>query len=433
MNLPGNNDTIGKLLIWFEHWLTGSILIVDNLFQLGVILMSFAIAFWIGRPLAAKHRQWRISKGTPLISGTLPNALNALILHLTLFLLLCIYFVTAKNFGWPDSIIRIVISLLSAWIIIRLTATLIRADFWRITVAILAWSVAALNILGLLKPALMLLDSTAFQIGNLNISLLTLVKGFVYLVIFLWLANLVSNFIQQQLRKSSSLTPSAAVLTSKLIHITLVTAAFLMAISTVGIDLTLFAVFGGALGVGLGFGLQKVVSNFISGIILLLDKSIKPGDVISIGDTYGWVKSLNARYVSLDTRDGIEHLIPNEELITTRVENWSYSNNRIRLKIPVGVHYQSDVKKSIELCLEAADDTDRILETPKPVCLLTGFGDSSVDLEIRLWINDPQNGISNVKSEVLLKVWDKFHQHGIEIPYPQRDLHIKSPIDIKQG
>ena len=169
---------------------------------------------------------------------------------------------------------------------------------------------------------------------------------------------------------------------------------------------------------------------FISGIILLLDKSIKPGDVIAIGDTYGWVKSLNARYVSLETRDGVEHLIPNEELIITRVENWSFSNSRIRLRIPVGVHYNSDVRKAVKLCVEAASQPERILDEPKVVCHLKGFGDSSVDLEIRAWIGDPQNGRSSVINEILLGVWDKFHEHGIEIPYPQRDIHFKNSLDI---
>ena len=246
-------------------------------------------------------------------------------------------------------------------------------------------------------------------------------------------ALLISRLIENSLKSSISLSPSMVVLSGKLVRITLVTAAFLVAISTVGIDLSIFTFFGGALGVGLGFGLQKVVSNFISGIILLMDKSIKPGDVISIGNTYGWVNSLNARYVSLDTRDGIEHLIPNEELIITRVENWSHSHNRVRLKIPIGIHYDSDVKKAMGLCEEAAQEIERILKHPAPVCLVSGFGDNSVDLEVRMWISDPHNGLSNIKSQILLKVWDKFHEHDIEIPYPQRDLHIKNPIEIKRG
>ncbi|MEJ2761554.1 MAG: mechanosensitive ion channel [Gammaproteobacteria bacterium] len=232
--------------------------------------------------------------------------------------------------------------------------------------------------------------------------------------------------------RSETLTPSIGVLISKLVRISLIIGGFLLAISSVGINLTVFTVFGGALGVGLGFGLQKVVSNFISGIILLLDKSIKPGDVISIGDTYGWVNSLNARYVSLDTIDGKEHLIPNEELIIQRVENWSYSNKRLRLRVPVGVHYKSDVRKAMQLCVDAANESVRVLEHPKPVCMLRGFGDSSVDLEIAFWINDPEKGLNNVESDVLLRIWDKFHENDVEIPYPQRDVYLKTPIDIKR-
>jgi small-conductance mechanosensitive channel len=164
----------------------------------------------------------------------------------------------------------------------------------------------------------------------------------------------------------------------------------------------------------------------VSGVILLLDKSIKPGDTIGIAGTYGWIQSLGARYVSVVTRDGIEHLIPNEELIISRVENWSFTNDRVRLKIPVGISYRSNVRKAIELCIEAAQTTERVLRKPAPICLVKGFGDNSVNLEIRFWITDPQQGVSNVESEILLGVWDRFHEHNIQIPFPQRDLHIKS-------
>ena len=369
-------------------------------------------------------------RGRILVPGTLRNAVNVLILPVIWLVFLAVGMLIAENAGWPRAILLIAVSLLAAWVVIRFTATLFRNPFLTKAVALGAWTIAALNIVGLLNPILRVLDQIAFHVGNINLSVLTLVKGLVYLAVFLWIANIVSRFVEDRLHGSSSLTPSVAVLTGKIFRIVLITAAFLIAISTVGIDLTIFAVFGGALGVGLGFGLQKVVSNFISGIILLLDKSIKPGDVISIGTTYGWVKSLNARYVSLDTRDGVEHLIPNEDLIVQRVENWSYSHNRIRLKVPVGIHYKSNVRKVIELCLEAADEVERVLKDPEPTCPLKGFGDNSVDLEIRFWIQDPQLGISNVKSEILLKVWDKFHEHDIEIPYPQRDIHIKTPLSF---
>ena len=181
-----------------------------------------------------------------------------------------------------------------------------------------------------------------------------------------------------------------------------------------------------ALGVGLGFGLQKIFSNLVSGIILLMDKSIKPGDVISLGQTFGWINHLGLRYTSVITRDGIEHLIPNEELIIQRVENWSFSNKLIRLRAPVGISYDSDVRKAMALCLEAAMATSRVQKDPEPKVQLIGFGDSAVNLEIRIWVDDPEEGRANIISEVLLNVWDLFKEHGIGIPYPQRDLHIRS-------
>jgi small-conductance mechanosensitive channel len=161
-------------------------------------------------------------------------------------------------------------------------------------------------------------------------------------------------------------------------------------------------------------------------LILLLDRSIKPGDVIAIGDTFGWIQSLGARYTAVRTRDGTEFLIPNEDLITNQVENWSHSDVQLRLKIPVGISYNNDPRQAIALCNAAAAKCKRVLETPGPNTLLRGFGDNSIDLEIRFWINDPQSGRGNIISEVLLNVWDAFKDNNIEIPFPQRDLHLRS-------
>ena len=206
----------------------------------------------------------------------------------------------------------------------------------------------------------------------------------------------------------------------------LYTLAVLAVLNSLGIDLTALAVFSGAVGLGIGFGLQKVFSNLISGFILLLDKSVKPGDIIALGDTYGAINRLSARYVSVITGDGTEHLIPNEELISQRVENWSFSSENVRIHIPVGVSYNTDPRRAMALCVEAAEDTPRILSEPKPTCLMSGYGESSVDLELLAWISDPVNGILNVKSALYLSIWDKFKAHNIEIPFPQRDLHIRA-------
>jgi small-conductance mechanosensitive channel len=211
-----------------------------------------------------------------------------------------------------------------------------------------------------------------------------------------------------------------------------VSAPLVLALGSIGIDLTAFAVFSGAVGVGVGFGLQKVVSNLVSGVILLLDRSIKPGDVIELDGTYGSVIALNARYASVQTRDGKEYLIPNEDLITQRVTNWSFSNDLIRLHVKVGISYRSDPHAAIGLALEAARDVPRVLPKPPPNCLLVGFGDSTIDLELRFWISDPVNGIANVRGAVMLNMWDLYQQHGIELPYPQRELTLRNPEALGQ-
>jgi small-conductance mechanosensitive channel len=320
---------------------------------------------------------------------------------------------------------------LTAWIIIRLAARLIRQTVWSNLVFFLVWGIVALNLLGLLDPLMTSLDSLAFNLGQLRISALTVIKGMAALAVFLWAASLASRFLSERIRHIEDLTPTLKVLLSKLLSFVLATIAVVAALGIAGVNLTAFAVLGGALGIGIGLGLQNAAANIMGGVMLLLDKSIKPGDVIAVGETFGWVTSMGGRYVSIRTRDGIEHLIPNEVFITRGIENWSFSDRVVRLKLPIGISYKSDLHRAIALCLEAAAETPRVVKEPASVCLLKGFGDSAVELELRIWIRDPEGGVSNVKSEVLLGVWDKFHAHGIEIPFPQRDLHIKPPAEFK--
>jgi small-conductance mechanosensitive channel len=357
-------------------------------------------------------------------------ALAPLALPIAWLVLLWLSVLIALQVELAHPIITIVVNLLTAWVVIRLSTSLVRDPVWSRFLTLVVWTIAALNILGLLDPTLAMLDNAAVTLGGLRISALTVVKAMLSLAVLLWLATVASRLLERRITSLPNLTPSLQVLIVKLLKISLVVIAVVVALRTVGIDLTAFAVFTGALGVGIGFGLQKAVSNFISGLSILIDKSIKPGDVISLGDTYGWVSSLGARYVSVVTRDATEYLIPNDELINQRVINWSYSNAEVRLKLPVAISYSADVRQAIELCQGAASETPRVLNEPKPLCLLKGFGDSGVNLELRIWINDPKSGVSNVKSDVFLRIWDKFHAQGIEIPFPQRDLHLKAPPEI---
>ncbi len=404
----------------------------DNIFVLGasVQLLVIAVAFLVAR-LSAPSLQQFLEKRTEiaLFERYLRPAANALApMSLALIWLVLQWFsvVAAEQADWSNHVIRIGVSLLTAWVVIRFASSVIRNASLSRAIAAVAWSIAALNITGLLDPATEVLDSMALVVGTVRISVLGVAKALIALGILLWLAGLISRLVERQLATMPGVTPAAAVLLGKLFRIVVFAVAVFVGLDSVGIDLTAFAVFSGAVGLGIGFGLQRVFSNLISGLILLMDRSVKPGDVIAVGESYGSINSLGARCVSVITRDGTEHLIPNEELISSRVENWSYTHRLVRLKLPFGIAYDSDLRRAIELAVEAAGAEGRVLAEPKPVCQLKGFGDNAVDMELRVWISDPQNGTGNITSAILLGVWDRFHKHGIDFPYPQRDIHIKS-------
>ena len=275
-----------------------------------------------------------------------------------------------------------------------------------------------------------MLDAAAIPVGaDSEISLYDVIRSTIALAVLLSVALYLASLIEARIRTSQTLSPTVQVLFTKSLKMVLVSLAVLVAINSVGVDLTGLAVLGGLLGVGIGFGLQKIVSNLISGVILLIDKSIKPGDIIAVSGTYGWVTALGGRYVSVVTRDGVEHLIPNETLISEPVENWTHTQ---RQDAPQGrsfVHHDSDLKQVIALCEDAATATARVLPEPAPKCLFIEFGESSLKLQLRFWIGDAQNGVQNVKSDVLLEIWQRFKQHGVRVPYPQRDLHVRSSVE----
>jgi small-conductance mechanosensitive channel len=320
----------------------------------------------------------------------------------------------------------IVANLLTAWIVINLISELIKNKLISHIFSILIWIIAALHVVGLYDIVVNILNNISFKSGNINISLLMVIKGILTLFIFFWIATKLTHFSEKKIKDVSTLTPSIKVLLTKIFKFVIYTGVILITMSSLGIDLTALAVVGGAVGVGVGFGLQKVVSNFISGIIILLDKSVKPGDVIEIDNVYGEIKSIGLRYISVLTLDGKEYIIPNEDLITKKVINWSYSNNLVRTNVSIGVSYNSDINKAMELLEKAIQDIDRILNRPKPKVFLNEFADSSVNLEIKFWIKDPENGINNIKSEVNKNIWNLFKDNNIEIPFPQQDIHFKS-------
>ncbi|WP_370342478.1 mechanosensitive ion channel family protein, partial [Pararhodobacter marinus] len=264
----------------------------------------------------------------------------------------------------------------------------------------------------------------AVTFGDFRLSALAVIKALALTAALFMAARTLTIASSRRIRTVRDISPSVQELLVKLLRIGLYGAAFFIGLKAVGFDLTGLAVLSGAIGVGLGFGLQKVVSNLVSGVIILLDKSVKPGDVISLGDTFGWIEELGARYVSVVTRDGKEYLIPNEDLITGQVVNWSHTNNFVRLDIFFGTAYGDDPHLVRKVAVEAAKSVDRVLSHRPPVCHITGFGDSSVDYILRFWITDPTGGLTNIRGNVYLALWDAFKAHGISIPFPQREVRV---------
>jgi small-conductance mechanosensitive channel len=246
-----------------------------------------------------------------------------------------------------------------------------------------------------------------------------------------------SKFARKVLRRITRFDSTQQLLAEKLVSLGVWAMAILLGIDMLGIDLTALAVFSGAFGLAIGFGLQKTFGNLIAGIILLMDRSIKPGDVIAIADqagqtTFGQIRKIGIRAVSITTRDQREYLIPNENLMINQVENWSYSSKNVRIQVPVGVSYGCDIKAAEKLMLEAAVSCERVLKTPPPTVWLDQYGESSVQFVIHCWISDPEEGVGNVKSQVLKKLWELFQANGIEIPFPQRDISLRDNAQFQQ-
>lgn len=395
--------------------------------QLAVVAGLYLAAFVVARRIspAAEDRIRRI-RGQPRLLRLLALVLRRLDwLLFAAFLWLALAIMEAVPTGWGTSVVRVAALLVSAWAVISIASRIVRNRAAARAVAIVGWLLFALAVTGILEPLAALLDAKAFVAGGLRVSLLSLIVGIGLLIVLTWGANVAADALERRLRRSQTLTPSVQELLGKLAKFGLFALAILIAVSAIGVDLTALTVFSGAIGLGLGFGLQKVVSNFVSGVIILADKSIKPGDVIQVEEFIGHIRSLRARFVSIVTRDGREILIPNEDFITQRVINWSFTDTRARLDVNFGTSYASDPHQVRALAREAAAGTRRVLPMPAPVCHIVAFGESSIDFVLRFWIEDAQNGLTNVRGDVFLALWDAFKEAGIEIPFPQRDVHLK--------
>jgi small-conductance mechanosensitive channel len=394
--------------------------------QLGLILASAGLAFAAGAAVRARFKVNALGLGLPIplrlfarvLVGSAPTAVFAVLMGITRLVMV--------SMTWPSRsyLLSVAANLALAWLIIRLVASGIRNDLVVRVVSLSAWLVAALSILGKLDPVVDALDSVAITLGGLRLTPLLLIKLGVLLVIALWLTNLVSNFIESRIERSGDLTPSLQVLLVKMVRMGLLIFAVAVALSAVGINLSALAIFSGAAGVGIGFGLQKIVANFISGIILLVDKSVKPGDLVTIGDNSGRISAMKTRYISVAAGDGREFLIPNEDLVTQKVTNWTYTDKNTLVKVNFATSYEADPRLVCKLAIETASQAARALKAKPPNCILTEFAEAGMRFSLTFWIADP-DGMDNVKSDVMLSLWDVFKREGIHVPYPVREIRVR--------
>ncbi|MBP0441005.1 mechanosensitive ion channel family protein [Tianweitania sediminis] len=426
--MPSELEQLGDALAREAQRWAGATDLTWLLVQAGVLVLLFLLAKLIATriepSLDERARRIRHQRGLLRMIAALLRRL-----HWPIFIALLFLAITAiRAFSLRQTVLlSLALALAAAWFVTVVLSRIIRNRLAAKAVSWCVWILVALLILGLLDDAAVLLDRVALPLGATRLSLLTVLKTLALLGAAVWIASIAGSFVDRKLRTTEGLTPSMQVLLGKIFKVGLIVVAVLLAVSAAGLDLTTLTIFSGAIGVGLGFGLQKVVSNFISGIIILMDRSIKPGDTITVGETFGWIRELRARFVSVVTRDGREYLIPNEDFITERVVNWSFTDELVRLDITFGVSYNSDPHLVTKVAIEAASGVARVEADRRPVCWITGFGDSSIDFLLRFWIHDPQQGLTNVRGKVYLALWDAFKANNIEIPFPVRDVILRSP------
>ena len=394
--------------------------------QLGLVMAGAGIAFAAGAAIRAHTDMSKRATEWPAPLRMMVRVLVAYSSTAVFAVLMRVARMIMLASTWPSRsyLLSTSAKLALAWLAIRLVTSVIRNEFVVRLVSITAWLVAALSIIGQLDPTLDALDSVAVVFGGMRLTPLLLIKLAVLLSVALWLTNIASNFAETQITRSGDLTPSIQVLLVKIVRLALMVLAVAMTLSAVGIDLSALAIFSGAAGVGIGFGLQKIVANFISGIILLVDKSVKPGDLVTIGDSSGRISAMKTRYISVAAGDGREFLIPNEDLVTQKVTNWTYTDKNTLVKVNFGTNYDADPRLVCKLAAEVAVAAPRATKGKAPNCILTEFAEAGMKFSLTFWIADP-DGMDNVKSEVMLSLWDVFKREGIRVPYPVREIRVR--------
>lgn len=398
---------------------------IDIWWQIGVLAFSLVLAWLLMRAIRARKQvhegAWKLGMGS----------IDRIAFPLTALLLVLIGKSVLQH--WQHvSLLTVTVPLLLSLALVRLAVYGLRHIFtpssWLPAserfVAILIWSGVALHLTGFLPEILQTLDDFSFHIGKQKVSLLLILSGLLSIAVTMLLALWAASAMEKRLMRMEHFNMSLRVVLAKFMRAAAILVGVLVALSLAGIDITMLSVFGGALGVGIGFGLQKIASSYISGFIILLDRSIRIGDLVTVDNRYGTVTKITSRYAVIQGMDGTEAIIPNDTLITSTVLNHSYSNHELRVTIPLQVSYDSPVGKAMEIMSEEASKHPRVMQDPAPMVYMKNFGDNGIDLELSAWINDPEEGQLNLRSEINQGIWQRFQEEGIEIPYPQRVVRM---------
>jgi small-conductance mechanosensitive channel len=414
------------------------------LVEIGTVALCLAAGWVAGAVPRGYARRRRVGAPLALTWDYFASQASVAILPILVSLFLV---VVVRNFmavHMDVTIMEAAAHLIGAYIVVRLGVLLFAASLgnkswmqnWETRLTLFIWLAIAAEYLGWLDPIIAGLDSIGIATGRNRVSVWSVLKLLFTLTLFVLVAAWISRWVERRLKKFSNIAPSTRIGIGKFANAFLIGLSILMGLNAAGVDLTALTVLTGAIGLGLGFGLQSIAANFVSGFVLLMDRSIKPGDVISLSgqsgtstENFGWVQELRGRYVVVRDRDGVEMLVPNQQLISNAVINWSYTDPRIRLKLPIRVSYRDDPEAALGILLAACEGQARVLREPEPVARLMHFGDSGIELELRFWISDPQEGVNNVRSEVNRAIWRLFKEHGITIPVAQREIimHSASP------
>jgi small-conductance mechanosensitive channel len=409
----------------------------DNFLQLVVIAGALLLGWW-----AAGYARSHIT--VPPDPENLPDRLRELLFvgappALTLVILAAVDGLLHAA-GLRADMVDGAVQLIGLLLLIRVVIYVLRVSLgtrarvkgWGPAITGVIWIFLSLHLLGWGDEVIRALDGIGMQAGKTRISVWSVMKLLVTVSVFVLLALWVSRWLERHVLKLDALAPTMRIGIAKFVQAFLVGLSVLVGLNAAGLDLTTLNVLTGAIGIGLGFGLQSIAANFVSGFVLLMDRSIKPGDVISFTGTtgtategFGWVEELRGRYVVVRDRDGVETLVPNQNLITNPVINWSYTDPRVRLKLPIRVSYKDDPEIAMKLLLQATHGHPRILHEPTPVARLMGFGDHGIELELRFWIPDPQEGVNNVRSDVNRRIWRLFKDNGLTIPVAQREIRVE--------